>query len=273
MVAFIVCCRSGRSRGPTGESGASCSSRESSPSGESTFSHGAANSSASGRASSRWQIAMTVGPLADVRRKSGSTSRTRSRNSRTAGERTRSPGDRASTWVSRARDPTAYSRSPRRWSGARLVTSTRSEAADDRISAMSGAASRTCSKLSRTSSVGLPSHAVFTRFGKSAAGVSTSPRASAIAAATRPVSRMAASGTSTTRAVPSAAISRASSSARRVFPAPPGPVRVMRRAERSVSHCRSTFTSSSRPTNAVGASGSDRLRSSSRPESETVSGR
>ena len=46
---------------------------------------------------------------------------------------------------------------------------------------------------------------------------------------------MAANGTNTTRVAPSAAIARASSSARRVFPTPPGPVSVMRRAAGSAS--------------------------------------
>ena len=130
-------------------------SRRSRSSTVSTLIHGAASSSASGRASSRRQIAVTMGPFADVRRKSGCTSRTRSTNSRTAGARARSAGDVASTSASNASGPTAYSRSPRTRSGARLVTSTRSAATDVRRSATSGAASRTCSKLSSTSSVGV----------------------------------------------------------------------------------------------------------------------
>ena len=69
-------------------------SRRSRSSAVSTLIHGAASSSASGRASSRRQIAVTVGPFAGVRRKSGCTSRTRSTKSRTAGERAEIGGRR-----------------------------------------------------------------------------------------------------------------------------------------------------------------------------------
>ena len=116
--------------GRRSRAGHRASSRRSRSSAVSTLIHGAASSRASGRASSRRQIAVTVGPFADVRRKSGCTSRTRSTNSRTAGERARSAGDVASESTSNASGPTAYSRSPRTRSGARLVTSTRSEATD-----------------------------------------------------------------------------------------------------------------------------------------------
>ena len=146
---------------------------------------------------------------------------------RTAGERARSAGDIASASTSSASGPTGYSRSPRTWSGARLVASIRSDATADRRSATSGAASSTCSKLSSTSNVGRSPHAMRTRFGKSIAVTSASPSASAIAGATNAGFRMAANGTNTTRVGPSAAMARASSSARRVFPTPPGPVSVI----------------------------------------------
>ena len=93
---------------------------------------------------------------------------------------------------------------------------------------------------------------------------------------------MAANGTNTTRVAPSAAIARASSSARRVFPTPPGPMSVMRRAAGSASHCRSVCTSASRPRRAVRASGQrdaaqfiDRRVVSRRPRAskERVTGR
>ena len=82
--------------GRRSRAGHRASSRRSRSSAVSTLIHGAASSRASGSASSRRQIAVTVGPFADVRRKSGCTSRTRSTNSRTAGERARSAGDVAS---------------------------------------------------------------------------------------------------------------------------------------------------------------------------------
>jgi hypothetical protein len=74
---------------------------------------------------------------------------------------------------------------------------------------------------------------------------------------------MADSGTNTTRVVPSAAMVRASSIARRVFPAPPGPVSVMRRAVGSVSQRRSVSMSVSRPRRAVRITGSELSLSSS----------
>ena len=89
--------------------------------------------------------------------------------------------------------------------------------------------------------------------------------ASAIAHATSPGSRMAANGTNTTRVAPSSAIARASSNARRVFPTPPGPTIVMRRAAGSASHCRSVCMSASRPRRTVSGNGQRDARSVDRP--------
>ncbi len=234
-------------------------SRPSSCSTVSTLTHGAASSSASGRPSSRRQISATGGPLAGVRRNSGCTSRARSRKSRTAGERARSAVDIASTSGCNASGPTPYSRSPRTRSGARLVIRTRSAATDARRSATSGAASRTCSKLSSSSSVGVPSQAARARLGKSSAVASSTPSASATAGATDAAFRIAPRPTNSTRP-PHSAVTRASSSARRVFPAPPGPVSVMRRVVESASQSRSVCRSASRPRRAVRGKGSERSR-------------
>ena len=140
---------------------------------------------------------------------------------------------------------------------------TRRDTTDERRSAVSGAASSTCSKLSRISKVGRSQHATRARLGKSVDVTSASPSASAIAGATNAGFRMAANGTNTTRVVPSAAMVRASSIARRVFPAPPGPVSVMRRAVGSVSQRRSVSMSASRPRRAVRITGSELSLSSS----------
>ena len=234
----MVCWRSGRSRGPTVESRTSRSSCRSRPSTVSTFIHGAASSRASGNPSSRRQIAATAAPFPDVRRNSGCTSRTRSRKRRTAGARARSAGDIASEPACNSSGPTAYSRSPRTRSGARLVTSTRSGATVPRSSPTKGEASSTCSKLSSTSNVGRSPQAPRTRIGRSAAMTSDSPSASAMTDATKPGSRVAANGTNATRMAESAAMVCAISSARRVFPAPPGPVSVISRTAGSASHCR-----------------------------------
>ena len=115
---------------------------------------------------------------------------------------------------------------------ARLVASTRSDATDVRRSATSGAASRTCSKLSSTSNVGLI-----------VARDTCAPRQverrdvrqpERLGNRRRDECRIPNGGQRhehhAGRAL--AAIARASSSARRVFPAPPGPVSVMRRAGR-----------------------------------------
>jgi hypothetical protein len=82
-------------------------------------------------------MAATVGPLADVRRKSGRTSRTRSRKNRTAGTRARSVGGSAPASKCKRSGSTTYSRSPRTRSGARLVISTRTGATDVTRSATS----------------------------------------------------------------------------------------------------------------------------------------
>ncbi len=175
------------------------SSRRSRSSTVSTLIHGAASSSASGSASSRRQIAVTVGPFADVRRKSGCTSRTRSTKRRTAGERARSAGDIAPSSTSSASGPTAYSRSPRTRSGARLVTSTRS--ARDRCQEIRDQRRRVQNLLEIVEHQ--QRRATVTRgrarVGKSTAVTSGSPSASAIADATNAGFRMAASGTNTTR--------------------------------------------------------------------------
>ena len=140
------------------------------------------------------------------------------------------------------------------------MASTRSAATAASNSATSGAAGKTCSKLSSTSSVGVPLHAERTRACRSSAVASTRPSASAIAGATSAALRRAANLTNSTR-TPSDACARASSSARRVFPAPPGPVSVIRRAVGSASHAASVCTSASRPSSVVSGCGSETSRS------------
>ena len=210
-------------------------SRRSRSSAVSTLIHGAASSRASGSASSRRQIAVTIGPFADVRRKSGCTSRTRSTNRRTAGERTKSVGDVASVSTSSASGPTAYSRSPRRWSGARLVTSTRS--AGDRCQQIRDERRRVQDLLEivEHQQRGLTvarelgaSRQVERRRVHHSKGLGDCRRHER-GVPNRRQPRRTAHGT------PSAGFACASSSARRVFPAPPGPVSVMRRVAGSES--------------------------------------
>jgi hypothetical protein len=107
----------------------------------------------------------------------------------------------------------------------------------------------------------VPEHirTVRARRGKSSATMSDNPRGSAIAAAKNEACWMAANDTKTTRAEPSSAIPGASSTARRVLPAPPGPVSVMRRLTGSANHWRSVSRSPSRPSSAVRGTGSETL--------------
>ena len=186
---------------------------------------------------------------------------------RTAAPRESAPDRRATsppTPASSASGPTAYSRSPRTRSGARLVTSTRSDA--DRCQEIRDQRRRVQHLLEIVEHQQRRADRR-TRRARAAASrsrvTSDSPSASAIADATNAGSRMAASGTNTTRVAPSAAIARASSSARRVFPTPPGPMSVMRRAAGSASQRRSVCTSASRPSSAVSGSGSETSLSSS----------
>ena len=150
----------------------------------STFIQGAASSRASGNPSSRRQITVTVGPFADVRRKPGCTSRTRSTNSRTAAARAnrRAHGIRAHLQRERPDDILPFpAHVERGTAGDQQLEPTTT---DVRRSATSGAASRTCSKLSSTSRVQRSAHATRARFGRSRAVTFESPSASPIAEAT-----------------------------------------------------------------------------------------
>ncbi len=114
---------------------------------------------------------------------------------------------------------------------------------------MTGPASTTCSKLSRTSSTVRPaSHSS----SDSAIGLppdSVTPTADAIRAATSIWSRIGSSGTKKTPSGKSPATVVASWRESRVFPVPPGPVIVRSRV---VSKSRpASASSSSRPTNVV----------------------
>ena len=151
-----------------------------------------------------------------------------------------------STIASRSRNgATGYSYSAARWSGSRLVTSSfRLGSCADSVPTLEAAAS-SCSKLSRTSSS--------RRSEPSSVTVSPVPSARAIVGTTRSGSRSACSGTQTTPSGKCSTASAASWSARRVFPEPPGPVRVTSRCARR--RPPASWSSSSRPISGVGGTG------------------
>ena len=133
-----------------------------------------------------------------------------------------------------------------------------SPACAQRRSTRPGPASSRCSRLSRISSIVRRSRNVFS----SVAAVSSDavmPSARAIVTGTRSGSRTAASGTKPTVSKPTvsnaAATFDATSSARRVFPTPPGPVRVTRRAAPPWSSACSPADSRLRPTRRVNGTG------------------
>ena len=155
-----------------------------------------------------------------------------------------SPGGRRAP----ARRRAAARPSPRRWtpsgaigiscspvtrSGARLVTTNRDRGETRTSSATAAAASRTCSKLSRTSSI--------ERSARNAGSVSTAdldvpsnrPIVRATSALTSAGSSIVASGTNHAPSAYSASTARAASVATLVLPMPPAPVMVTSRASSS----------------------------------------
>ena len=190
---------------------------------ESTLTRAAASSTASGSRSSLPQIAATVGRTGS-NRKAGSAALARSANRDTASF---SP----SVW-------TGYSCSPLRRIRSRLVMMTFSCAVAASSRPTSGAASSTCSKLSRRSSIDLPAR--WRARSSPGALLSFTPTVCAIVGRINWGSVIAASQTTNTpflnRSTDAAAMRKAS----RVFPVPPAPVRVTRRtSSRSISSARS----------------------------------
>ena len=176
---------------------------------------------ARGRRSSRRQISLTAA--------SASASVVRSRNSATA-----------STAESGG---TAYSRSPVIRRSARLVTQRWRFGQLARTSESAGADARTGSKSSSTSSIRLAPMC--------SESSCLAPTACSIVVSVSAGSRSAASGT---QKIPSAKCSISSAAARsasRVFPIPPGPVSVTRRAPERTS-CTTSVSSRRLPTRGAG---------------------
>jgi hypothetical protein len=187
-------------------------------------------------------------------------------NNRMAEKRSMSSGSTVSSGT--LSGGTAYSRSPRIRSTARLVTTIFSEGTPASRPETSLAASRTCSKLSRTSSAGCSDNRSMTISISSWPSESRTPRAVAIVVRTRSGEEMAANDTYATSA--SSDMRRASSMASRVLPIPPGPVSETRRISSRRSRSRRIPRSSSRPINGVGSAGrADSTSSSLSAEAST----
>ena len=139
---------------------------------------------------------------------------------------------------------------------ARLVTRILSAGQTSKVSATTLAAERTCSKLSRTSRKGPESLScsaicsgrvqLLTRWMSSASERAVSTRAGLL---------IEASPTNRTPAGNRRAAARVIATARRVFPAPPGPVRVSSRTSGRSSNSVPSATSRSRPISEVRATG------------------
>jgi len=215
----------------------------------------AASSIASGKPSTRAQISATARAFSVVSAKSSLTARARSTNSATAAScASTSTGGRRCRSGS-ASGATGHSCSPERRSTTRLVTSTFNPVHPVNNSAMRGAASTRCSKLSRSSSSCLSRKVACTRSISGCPPISLTLNVCAMVATTRSGSLSGASGTKKT---PSANISRSTApacKASRVLPMPPGPVSVSSRTSGRRSMSRTAATSRSRPISGVGGTG------------------
>ncbi len=184
----------------------------------------AASSIARGSPSRRAQIAAMAGEFSAVRAKPNWAARARATKSWTA-----SGAGSGSTG-------TACSAESRRT--VRLVTSSVSRGQAVNRSAKRGAASRTCSRLSRTRRTLRGCRCDTSSSLASRLPWSSRPSPRAIAGSTSWGSRTVSSSTNRTPSPNSGSTAAATSSAMRVLPTPPGPVRVMR----ATSSCRSRST-------------------------------
>ena len=215
----------------------------------------AASSIASGNPSSRRQMAATAAALAAVRAKSGRAACARATNSCTAGAAPTASTVVAISASGSASGGTGNSCSPEMRNTARLVARTLRLGQATRRSAMSGVASSTCSRLSRTRSRCFAAECRDQRLGERAVASLAHAERCAIAEATSAGSGTAASGTKTAPSANSASAAAATASASRVLPTPPGPTSVSRRISGRRRRSVNVATSRSRPTSAVSGAG------------------
>ena len=221
----------------------------------------AASSIASGRPSTLAQIWATIARLSSVKSKSCLTALALSRNKSTADPERGSPTldaarrEAITCGSGTANGWTAYSCSPRTCSGSRLVASTRMAEHSASSSATEGAEAKTCSKLSRRSKARLSASWSFRQAMIVRPPDSRKPSDCATAPMTRSAFRMGARFTKWTPCSNSSATAEAIAMPRRVFPTPPGPVRVRRRTPSRRSIPAASATSRSRPTKGDGSAG------------------
>ncbi len=217
----------------------------------------ATSSMASGSPSSRTHNSAVAAAVSAVRRNSGSRTRARSRNNATAGTVASSSGGGRCRVSGSASGWTGKVRSQRRRRASRLVTRRVSVGAATSSSPTGLAASRTCSKLSRTSRTRRPSMKSATALSGSLVPALEALNTRAIVGRTSAGSRAAERSTNPTASKPSPAWlrSRAVAVASRVFPTPPGPSSVRSRTSGVRSCSRMILNSSIRPSNGVGSDG------------------
>ena len=231
----------------------------------------AASSIASGSPSSLRQTCPTTGAVSGVSSKPPSTAAARSPNRITAGAPAIASG--ASPSAGTGSEPVRNTRSPGTPNGSRLVASRRSSGQARRRSSASRAhASTRCSQLSSTSSSSDSRRRSRTSSSRSLCGRSRTPRTRATALTTNCGSNTGARSTNQAPSRVCPAVLAASSIASRVFPDPPAPVKVTRRAP--ASSAASSASSRSRPTKLVSWSSrlwrraaTDRSRGNSRGRS------
>ncbi|RAO56730.1 Endochitinase [Micromonospora noduli] len=217
----------------------------------------AASSIANGIPSSARQIRAIVDNVRSSTARSLRTATARSRSNRTAGEVSISLGSASTS--GRASGATGQSASPVMPSGSLLVARIRSRRhSPSSRSASTAADSITCSQLSRISSasrsrIAATSRSINSMLGASPSRASRSPSPVSVACTTSPSAPMAANSTSQAPSGRLSSILRAVSVASRVFPEPPGPIRV-------VSRCSAT----SAPTSATASSLPMKLLNSAR---------
>ncbi len=191
----------------------------------------AASSTANGSPSTRRQISATMRVVSSVRLKSARTADARCAKRMTQGFEAASAS--ASAAAGTGRGGTANSISPCRWSSSREVASTDSPGAASRSPATVRAPSRTCSKLSVTSRSVLSRRCSRMTSSTGMSGASRSSNAEAMASGTRAGSSIMVSGAKYTPSPKRGSSLSAAATASRVFPLPPGPVRVTRRERAS----------------------------------------
>ena len=211
---------------------------------------------ASGSPSSRRQISATAAAFPLVSSKPADAACARCTNRRTEAYRCTSAASPPAPVGGTGSGGTGNSCSPLSRNTIRLVTSATTPGAAPSSSATSGAAPITCSKLSSTSTSRRARRYDF-RSVISAPPEVLSPSAAAIAAVTSSAALTEPSSTNRTPSAKPAPSRCATSTASRLFPTPPGPVRVTRRTpSRHAPGRQPPQSPASRPTSGVAGTGS-----------------